>query len=153
MEKKLAFIVVGMVLGYGFYVAQHKTKHTHASQKESHYEKHVKEHLSVHYALTQQVDAKIGIREYIIDVINNGSSQLHFKPTETMDAGFASKEDAPKIADYLLFLRQNEKNVSYAKDAPLYYSSNCAGCHGEDARGLNGTYPNLLRKEFLGLEE
>jgi len=70
-----------------------------------------------------------------------------------MDAGFASKEDAPKIASYLLALSNENSNLPYPKDAPMYYSSNCAGCHGEDAKGLNGTYPDLTKEKLLGIEK
>ena len=90
--------------------------------------------------------------EYIIDVINNGSNRLGFKGGE-MEGGFIPKEKAKDVACYLLSLRGKPCKEGFSQDAPLYFSSNCAGCHGMDAKGIKGSYPNLLRKPLLGLEK
>jgi cytochrome c553 len=90
---------------------------------------------------------------YIVDVIQHGSSKLHFKKEEKMEGGFASDEDAPKIACYLLYLASKPCPNGYPKEAQMYYSSNCAGCHGEDAKGLGGTYPDLTKDALLGMEK
>ena len=149
MEKKLAFVIIIITLFYGLYNA--KKREVKPIIVQSHYTKHIQKHPTSHYAEElKKLHTPAYTKQYIIDVINHGSTQLKFKPTEIMDAGFASKEDAPKIASYILLL-SGKKNAIYPKDAPMYYSSNCAGCHGEDAKGLNGTYPDLTKKKLLGI--
>jgi len=92
-------------------------------------------------------------KKYIVSVINHGSSQLHFKKNEVMEGGFLSKEDAPKVACYVLGLSGRKCKESYPKDAAMFYTSICGGCHGNDGKGLNGTYPDLTRKPLLGIEK
>ena len=92
------------------------------------------------------------LKAYIIDVINNGSRQFHFKGG-IMEGGFASKEDAPKIACYVMSLSGRECKEPYPKDAQMFYSSICAGCHGMDGKGLGGSYPDLTRPILLGIEK
>jgi len=36
-------------------------------------------------------------KAYIVKIIAHGSSQLHFKPDEVMDAGFASREETQTL--------------------------------------------------------
>jgi len=154
MEKRFAFIIVFIVLAYGFYTAQSKNKHTNTIHKESNYQKHIETHHSTHYAEElKKIHTTSYIKQYIIDIINHGSTQLHFKPTEIMDAGFASKEDASKIACYVLTLSGKSCTEVYETDAQMFYTSNCAGCHGDDAKGLNGTYPDLTKEPLLGIEK
>jgi len=86
---------------------------------------------------------------YIIDVINNGSNYLNFKGGE-MEGGFIPKSKAKDVACYLLSLRGKPCKDGYSQDAPLYFSSNCAGCHGIDAKGIKDSYPNLLKTPLLG---
>jgi cytochrome c553 len=90
------------------------------------------------------------LKEYIIDVIVNGSRQFDFKGGY-MEAGFASKEDAPKIACYVMSLSGKKCQSDNTKDAAMFYSSICAGCHGMDGKGINGTYPDLTRARLLGI--
>jgi len=152
MEKKLAFIIIIIALGYGFYNA--KKREVTPVIVQSNYNKHIEKHATSHYEEElKKLHTPAYLKQYIIGIINHGSDQLAFKPTEIMDAGFASKEDAPKIAAYILALSGNKNDTTYPKDAPMYYSSNCAGCHGEDAKGLNGTYPDLTREKLLGIEK
>lgn len=108
---------------------------------------------SLHKDMGNKTDTPESIERYITHVIVYGSDRLRFKPHEVMDPGFASKEDAPKIACYVLVLSGNKTPESCPKDAPMYYSSNCAGCHGDDGKGLNGTYPDLTRRPLLGLQK
>ena len=152
MEKKLAFIIIIIALAYGFYNA--KKRESKPIIVQSNYNKHIEEHPTSHYEEElKKLHTPAYLKQYIIDIINHGSNQLEFKPTEIMDAGFASKEDASKIASYILALSDTKYGTTYPKDAPMYYSSNCAGCHGEDAKGLNGTYPDLTREKLLGIEK
>jgi len=92
------------------------------------------------------------LKAYIVDVINNGSKQFSFKGG-IMEGGFASKEDAPKIACYVMSLSGRKCKEPYPKDSQLFYSSICAGCHGMDGKGLGGSYPNLTRSKLLGIEK
>jgi len=92
------------------------------------------------------------LKAYIIDVINNGSRKFNFKGG-IMEGGFASKEDAPKIACYVMSLSGRECKEPYPKDAQMFYSSICAGCHGMDGKGLGGSYPDLTRPILLGIEK
>jgi len=152
MEKILAFIITIIALGYGLYNAKKGESKTLTIQ--TNYKKHIEKHHTPHYEEElKKLHTIKYTKQYIIDVINHGSDQLHFKPTEIMDAGFASQEDAPKIACYILELAGDSCNTPSPKDAPMYYSSNCAGCHGEDAKGLHGTYPDLTKKILLGVEK
>jgi len=154
MEKRLAFSIVLIVLSYGFYTAKLKDKKPTYLYTNSNYKKHTKEHTSTHAVEElKKLHTPTYIKEYIINVINHGSDQLHFKPTEIMDAGFASREDAPKIACYVLELSGKKCKTPYSKDASMYYSSNCAGCHGDDGKGLNGTYPDLTSSVLLGIKK
>ncbi len=90
-------------------------------------------------------------REYIIDVINQGSSVLGFSGG-VMEGGFASRDDADKIASYVLELSGKKLSETYSKDAQMFYTSNCGGCHGDDGKGLGGNYPDLTRETLLGIE-
>ncbi len=87
---------------------------------------------------------------YIVNVINNGSNRLGFQK-EGMDGGYVPKDKANDVACYVYELSGKKCNKSYAKDASLYFSSNCAGCHGRDGKGLNGTYPDLTKYPLQGL--
>lgn len=90
--------------------------------------------------------------EYIYDVVVHGSSRLHFKPTETMPEGLATGEDARNVTHYVLSLRNAPYDASRAAKGAAIYSGNCAGCHGDDGKGIHGTYPDLTRKVLLGME-
>jgi hypothetical protein len=89
-------------------------------------------------------------KAYIIDVINNGSDQFNFKGG-VMEGGYIPKEDAEKVACYVLTL--SGKECDYPKDAQLFFTSSCAGCHGEDGKGLNGSYPDLTKDKLLGMSD
>jgi len=89
--------------------------------------------------------------KYIVDVINNGSNRLGFQK-EGMEGGFIPKEKARDVACYVYELSGKKCSKPYAKDAALYFSSSCTGCHGRDAKGLNGTFPDLTKERLLGLK-
>ena len=69
-----------------------------------------------------------------------------------MEGGFASTEDAEKIACHTLTLSGKKCTTPYAEDAAMFYTSICGGCHGNDGKGLGGTYPDLTRSKMLGIE-
>ncbi len=67
-----------------------------------------------------------------------------------MEGGYILKEDAKKVACYLLTLSGEE--CDYPKEAVMIFTSSCAGCHGVDGKGIKNTYPDLTKKEFLGMK-
>ncbi len=85
-------------------------------------------------------------------MIDHDSNRLGFKGG-VMEGGFASHEDAKKIACYVLSLSGKKCQEPYAKDAQMFYTSICGGCHGDDGKGLlGGNYPNLTRTKLLGIK-
>ena len=109
-----------------------------------------KNHIENSNNIKKDSTKKLNELDYIIDVINNGSNHLGFKGGE-MEGGFVPKSKAKDVACYLMKLRKTPCKDGFSKDAPLYFSSNCAGCHGNNAKGIKDSYPNLLRKPFLGI--
>jgi cytochrome c553 len=91
-------------------------------------------------------------KEYIVSVINHGSNQFNF-PGGTMEGGFALSSDAEDIACFVLEFSNKKCKKAYNKNASLLYTSNCAGCHGQNGKGINGTYPNLRKEKLLGIEK
>ena len=154
-ETTLPYLAVLIVILYGvynaFYHREEKVSAVVHTAKEntslkSETRKHIQEEL-------ERIDTSEYTYRYILNVINHGSDRLHFKPKEIMEEGFVSKEDAPKVACYVLSLAGERCLAPFPKDAAMYYSSNCAGCHGEDGKGLHGTYPDLTRRPLLGVEK
>ncbi len=100
----------------------------------------------------ERIDTTDYLEEYIIKIINKGSNQNLGFATKTMDAGIAHKMDAKNIARYVITLRgEKSSNDESAKKAEIFYTSNCGGCHGNDGKGLNKTFPNLTLKNMLGI--
>jgi len=101
-----------------------------------------------------KIDTVSYIEKYIEKIINEGSNQNLGFPTKTMDAGMAHTMDAQNIARYVMTLR-NQKSTDdmQAKKAQIFYTSNCGGCHGNDGKGLNGTFPDLTIQTLLGIEK
>jgi mono/diheme cytochrome c family protein len=62
--------------------------------------------------------------------------------------------DAQNISRYVMILRdQKSTDNNKANQAQIFYTSNCGGCHGDDGKGLNGTFPDLTIKTLLGIEK
>lgn len=82
-------------------------------------------------------------QRYVEKVINEGSNVLNM-PSGAMDAGYASKEDAKKIAAYVVTL-SGKKSLypEYLQEGNMLYNGNCGGCHGNDGKGLGGSHPDL----------
>lgn len=72
-------------------------------------------------------------KEQILDVIANGSNQLHY-PMGQMYGGMASGADAEAIATYIVEGMKGTAPASFAA---------CTSCHGADGKGLNGMSPTL----------
>jgi len=155
MQKNLPYFAIIIVLLYAFYNARSNTdnKNIKKNPVNSKYVNHVRTHKETHLQEElSRVHTNAYLKQYIVNVINHGSEQFDFKGG-VMEGGFASKEDAPKIACFVLELSGKKCASPYPEDAAMYYSSNCAGCHGEDGKGLNGTYPDLTRPVLLGIEK
>jgi len=89
---------------------------------------------------------------YIEGVVRNGSDTLGF-PGGVMEGGYLKGEDLSDVACYVLELSGGKCPHDYSGDAHMLFTSNCGGCHGNDGKGLNGSYPNLTRRPLLGIEK
>jgi len=92
------------------------------------------------------------LKHYIIKVINKGSYDLGFKGG-VMEGGFVAPEDAKKIACFVVELSGESCPSPYPIDAQMFYTSVCGGCHGDDGKGIGGTYPDLTKKKLLGIQK
>jgi len=92
------------------------------------------------------------LKRYIIDVINKGSYNLGFKGG-VMEGGFVAPEDATKIACFVVEMSGKNCPSPYPTDAQMFYTSVCGGCHGDDGKGIGGTYPDLTKKKLLGIKK
>ncbi len=152
MKKSLPFIVILLVISYALYNAKFRSPKKVETPSNTNYTQHIKEHHDIHYKEElSTLNTNKYIKEYIIKVINHGSSELKYKKDEIMEAGFSSKEDAYKIACYTLELSGKKCKEPYEKDAAMFYTSICGGCHGDDGKGLGGTYPDLTKDKLLGI--
>ncbi len=151
--NKLIISLFLLIIIYGVYNAKFPISN---SPKEdisaSAYQAHSKTHHSSHFEdELSKIDTMEYSKEYIISIIDHGSYDLGFSGG-VMEGGFASHEDAPKIACYVLTLSGKRCEEPYPKDAEMFYTSICGGCHGNDGKGLNRNYPNLTRAKLLGIE-
>lgn len=92
------------------------------------------------------------LHRYIVEVIEKGSHQFDF-PGGAMEGGYLSADLAPRVACYVMELGGHRCPHPYPKDAAMYFSSVCAGCHGSDGKGLHGSYPDLTRPLLLGIRK
>jgi len=141
------FFLALIILFWGCEKEQLKTKQTlHVKpQTEALHVKDIKTELD-------RINTTDYLEEYIIKIINEGSNQNLGFATKTMDAGMAHKMDAQNIARYVMTLRgEKSSNNESAKKAEIFYTSNCGGCHGNDGKGLNKTFPNLTLKNMVGI--
>ena len=93
-----------------------------------------------------------GLYRYILHVIRYGSHQLGF-PGGVMEGGYLPADEAPRVACYVMELGGHKCPYVYPKDAAMYFTSVCGGCHGDDGKGLHGSYPDLTRFHLLGIEK
>ena len=151
--NKLIIVLFLLAIAYGLYNAKQKESNSciecrkqentgvGQTDKTTHFEHELSKIHTVAY-----------LKEYIVSVINNGSSVLGFKGG-VMEGGFVSKEDAPMIACYVVELSGKKCPEDYPENAAMFFTSVCGGCHGNDGNGLSGTYPDLTRKTMLGIEK
>ena len=155
MKHLIPYFAILLVLIYAFYnAALRKEQQTEKHEKMTEqYREHTKEHPMLH---VQEELGRIHTPEYakayIVSVIDHGSRQFDF-PGGEMEGGFVSPKDAPKVACYVLSLSDQKCKEPYPKDGAMFYTSVCGGCHGDDGKGLGGTYPDLTRKPLLGIEK
>jgi len=143
--KKEEYIVITifiLVLLYGYFNYT-KTKNINTQNLESKRMKNMSSIKSL--PLTEK-----SITNYIIDVINSGSNRFKFRGGE-MEGGYIPKSSAKDVACYVYELSGRKCTKPYSKNAQLLFSSSCAGCHGNDGKGINGRYPDLTKKRLLGL--
>jgi len=145
-------LAILIVLIYAVYNAKVRDVEIVETKKHKHYKEHIQSHTTTHYAdELSRMDTDNYTKEYIIKVINHGSYILDFKGG-VMEGGFADPSDAEKIACYTMEFSGKKCDTPYAEDAAMFYTSICGGCHGNDAKGLGGIYPDLTKSKMLGIE-
>jgi len=135
-----SFILIS-IISYGLYNSIFSKKSSLVSVKEETPTKRAKK---IYKNIEKDVVA------YIEDVINYGSNRFNFKGGE-MEGGYIPKDKAKDVACFVYELSGKKCSKPYAKDASLYFSSSCAGCHGSNGKGLNGLYPDLTKQKLLGV--
>ena len=73
-------------------------------------------------------------KESVLHTIANGANNFKSTYPGGMPQGLASGADAEAIAEYVAGGFKGQKPASWAT---------CAGCHGEDGKGIAGVAPNL----------
>ena len=150
--KVIPFLSILIVLLYALYNAQFRDPLKVERTTHIHYKDHIETHKIPHYEdELSQINTNEYTKQYIIQVINHGSTGLGFKGG-VMEGGFADPEDAEKIACYTMTLSGRQCSTPYSEDAPMFYTSICGGCHGNDGTGSGGSYPDLTKAKMLGIE-
>jgi len=153
MQKIIPYLAILIVIVYAIYNAKFRNQEKVDTPKFKNYEEHIKTHKTAHYAdELSQINTNEYTKEYIIKVIDHGSDILDFKGGQ-MEGGFASHDDAEKIACYVMEFSGKKCTTPYPKNAAMFYTSICGGCHGNDGKGLGGTYPDLTKAKLLGIEK
>ncbi len=100
----------------------------------------------------KNIDSIEFLEDYIVDIILNGSSNELGFPAGNMQGGFAYESDAKDIARFVVTLSsQKSSDDKRAKKAEIFFTSNCGGCHGNEGKGLNGSFPDLTKHPLLGI--
>ena len=139
-EEYLAVLGILLVLSYGTFLYINKE----VNSAKSYSRKDTKKTMKLETNATQK-----HIVDYIQSVINNGSNHLNFQKGG-MEGGYVPKSKARDVANYVYELSGKKAQEPYSKDASLYFSSNCAGCHGLDGKGIKGSYPDITHIGNLG---
>ena len=149
MGRRLALLSIIIAISYALY---NTTKDKEVIPKAISTNKAVesRKQKGIYEEELSSVDDTGYIKEYIIDIINHGSNTLGFKGG-VMEGGYISSADAPTLACYVLALSKKVELSSCPQEASMFYSSVCGGCHGDDGRGIHGTYPDLTRDRLLGV--
>ncbi len=145
-EERLVIIAIIAILLYAVFNYNSKT---HESKKAIQIDN---TNLKKNFRVKNKNLSEAIVVNYIVNVINNGSNHLGFQK-EGMEGGYVPKDTAKSVACYVYELSGRKCRKAYSKDSSLYFSSNCAGCHGNDGKGVNGKFPNLTKKRLLGLAD
>lgn len=150
MKQNLILIFIILFAVVAFFINRSRLNTTH---RDLHYIDHKEEQLHQNSKeKTEDIHSVKYLESYIEDVINNGSSQKLGFAYGDMQAGFADKDAAKKIAAYVVTLSGKQPtHPEWVKEGHTFYISNCGGCHGEDGKGIHGTFPDLTRKTLLGI--
>ncbi len=143
-EERLAIIAIIAILLYAVFNYNSKTYETKKAIQINN------TNLNQAYKPENKNLSETAIINYIVNVINNGSNHLGFQK-EGMEGGYIPKDTAKSVACYVYELSGRKCSKAYSKVSSLYFSSNCAGCHGNDGKGVNGKFPDLTKKRLLGL--
>lgn len=148
---KIFFYALGIFVTIFFSACERDTT---VNTKEPFTEKEIPLHVKIHKieAELKVIDTPDYLEEYIVTVINKGSNNNLGYAAGAMEGGYAHQSDAKDIARYSLSLsgKKSSDDSAGAKSA-LFYTSNCAGCHGNDGKGLNGAFPDLSLHVLKGI--
>ncbi len=152
MYKIIIFLTI-LIIIYGLYNSQNKNNQKITKNIAIHHTEIPKNNrLNILKHELKELNKVSYLKAYIIDVINKGSYDLGFKGG-VMEGGFVAPEDASKIACFVIEMSGKSCQTSYPKDAQMFYTSVCGGCHGDDGKGIKGTYPDLTKKKLLGIHK
>jgi len=73
-------------------------------------------------------------KDQVLNVIKNGSHYFKY-PMGAMPPGLVQGKDAEAVAEYVANGLKGKAPAAWAT---------CAGCHGQDGKGMNGQSPNLV---------
>lgn len=154
MQKNIPYIAILIILFYTLYNAFFRNTDEVKTPINTKYNEHVKTHTTAtHYEdELLLIDNDAYTKAYIVKVINHGSNILNFKGGE-MEGGFASEEDTQKIACYVMEFSGKKCTSPYPKNAAMFYTSICGGCHGDEGKGIDGIYPDLTIDKMLGIQK
>ena len=152
--NKLVLLLSLLVILFGIYNSRFSTAKSAGDHPKKSGTRHIvaKSLQSSHFEEElSRIDTPDYAKRYIISVIDHGSSDLGFVGG-VMEGGYVAREDAPKIACYVLSLSGKKCREPYPADAEMFFTSICGGCHGNDGKGVGGSYPDLTREKLLGIE-
>ena len=151
MERFVVFVILFVIL-YGMGSHYFRTKSPKETVKTATiYQEHLQRHSPSRWREElARSETPEYLYDYILHVIEHGSNQFHF-PGGMMEGGYVPEDVAPIVACYVMQLGGHRCPRPASKNAAMYFSSSCAGCHGNDGKGLHGTYPDLTRPVLLGI--
>ena len=91
----------------------------------------------------------------ILTIAESEQARLHAKDNGLLvqydrELDFADKTFAPIFADFAkVSIEELAENEEATKIGQRLFMQNCAQCHGSDARGQNGGFPNLTDNDWL----